>query len=416
MRKQTFLLTAVLLAAGVIIFVACQKSGTRKGQVNVLSPHLVALDSVRLVAEKFNPSSYAMRSGTGINSTLNGNNRVDLDKVYKDKYGNPAFYVFNFENKSGFIFVSADYHLRPVLAFVDNGSFTEKGMPDGVKDWINRTIEDVEMVRGGKYDNSKIAGAAWKAYFKPNTILSNTVPSYNQPPAKDPCANGPYSTSVTVGPLLPVTWGQACTYNDLCATNQIFNCNLGCANSRPLTGCVATAMAQVIRYHQFPSGYNYASMPAASGNAAVQQLMSDAGVSVNMSYGCGASGAYGNAIPGAFINTFHYSTANRWSYTVSNLLRMINNIGNHWPILMEGVDATAGGHEWVGDGYIQTTYYFCSNGAYNAGEIDYMLHMNWGWHEVFGGTDFNGWFSFDNWAVSGLNFQYSRYVTSEIHP
>ncbi|MEO6905878.1 MAG: hypothetical protein ABI148_05920 [Ginsengibacter sp.] len=44
-------------------------------------------------------------------------------------------------------------------------------------------------------------------------------------------------------------------------------------------------------------------MPLTSGNTDVEQLMRDAGVSVNMSYGC-ESGAYGSAIPNSFLSTF----------------------------------------------------------------------------------------------------------------
>ncbi|MDV7401446.1 C10 family peptidase, partial [Arthrospira platensis SPKY1] len=60
----------------------------------------------------------------------------------------------------------------------------------------------------------------------------------------DPC--GPWQT-VTVGPLLTTRWGQRCTYNEQCPDEGCFNrCLL--PNPNALTGCVATAIAQVLRY------------------------------------------------------------------------------------------------------------------------------------------------------------------------
>ena len=268
---------------------------------------------------------------------------------------------------------------------------------------------------------------AWNRYLIQNNITPITEIQSNLSFA-DPCIepnlikNGTTSTnslvqfsSYVVGPLLPVTWGQECSYNNLCAINQNFTCG-GCGTGRPLTGCVATAMSQIMRFHQFPNNYNYASMPATFGNNAVQQLMRDAGNSVNMNYGCNSSGAFGNAVVPALKNTFHYSSANRNSYNAtSSHLNVRNNINNGLPCLLEGQDPTAGGHEWVADGITENTYTDCDAGY----SVTYLyFHMNWGWHEQFIANDFSGWFAFDNWNIPGrnLNFSYARYSVTEIHP
>ncbi len=86
---------------------------------------------------------------------------------------------------------------------------------------------------------------------------------------------------------------------------------LGC-NTRPVTGCVATAMAQVIHFWHPNNSleYDYASMPTTFGNSEVQRLMRDAGNTVNMDYHCvndGGSGAYDTDVQWALKSNFGFS-------------------------------------------------------------------------------------------------------------
>jgi hypothetical protein len=194
------------------------------------------------------------------------------------------------------LFVSADYQLRPILAFIEYGEFKKDTVPSGLIQWANKTINNIEIVRKGLYDNSKSAKITWKIYLNQNTNVS----SNKAIPAPNPCQSNPnyyVETSQTVGPLLPVTWGQSCSYNDLCPDLTCNDCN-----TEAETGCVATAMAQVIRYWQPTNSYsyNYTSMPATSGNNEAQRMMVDIGRSVSMNYDCGANGgssASGGDVP-----------------------------------------------------------------------------------------------------------------------
>ncbi|MBS1512956.1 MAG: C10 family peptidase [Bacteroidetes bacterium] len=405
---------------------SCKKT-TSTDMGSIPPPKLVPLSVAKQIAASFNAAKFqnsnpVLDNALTKQNTLLGRNVIISDAIIIDKNNQPALYVFNFDKNQGFIIVSADYNLRPVLGYINNGEFSFKNMPDGFKDWVNRTVENVEVTRAGLYDNSKEASLAWNRYMEENkmdSLISNKVP----PIDPDPCNPIPPPYVYTVGPLLPVTWGQSCTYNDLCALNQNFNCN-NCS-IRPLTGCVATSMSMLFRYHQFPNTYNWANMPATFGNASVQQLMSDAGVSVSMSYGCNSSGAQGNVVAGAIKNSFGYSSANYWSYSASSYNngygRVKDNIFQHnWPVILQGQDQTAGGHQWVCDGAQEVTYYICEGGIIS--ETYLYFHMNWGWHEDWmngtNATDYNGWFAFDNWYIPGLNwnFQYNRYAISEIHP
>lgn len=414
MKHKILTITAAAFTAVVVLFSACRKVNISSGNGDDPAS-LVTEAFAKEVARQFNETVYATGAKAKPRQRLVGDNAIKNNLVYTDKNGRPALYVFNFEKDRGYVFVSADFNLRPVMAFVDNGEFKKENLPEGVQLWINTTIEHVEAVRDGKYDNRKEGSLAWNRYIKANNVNTGVL-NKPMPIDPDPCNPIPPPSTVTAGPLLPVTWGQGCTYNDLCNLNVNYTC-FWC-NSRPATGCVATAMAQVMRYHQFPAGtYNYASMPAASGNVEVQRLMRDAGVSVNMNYGC-SSGAFGSAIVPALKNTFGYGSANRWSYsTASGYGRVKNNISWGWPVLLEGQNiAGQSGHEWVCDGWSETTYYICEGGIYSITYLNF--HMNWGWHEDGAGNDFNGWFAFDNWFIPGLNwnFQYNRYAITEIHP
>lgn len=428
MKKTILRLAAFFLAIGILSLHSCQKSLSDENQSAEKNLHIVP-DSVAVsIAEHFKPSDFFKESNATNNSptrsSLTGNNKIKSKYLFNDAYGNPALYVFNFENNAGFIFVSGDYQMQPILAFVEHGEFRKDTVPTGLVAWVNKTMENIEVVRKGLYDNSKAALGAWRNYYKQNgngSIVANFVP-----PVDNSCVEDEWTT-VSVGPLLPVTWGQGCSYNNLCPN---LSCNIGCGDGRAWTGCVATSTAQIVNFwHPNNSyGYNYASMPAASGNGEVQRLMRDLGTKVNMSYGCSGSGADASTVPNALKNNFGFTSANFVNYSWQ---RVRSNLSNHWPVLLDGCRTQTGHwfiinwwtsysdcHEWVCDGFNEYTVRLCVNGQYSGGYTYLYFHMNWGWHEVGTSNDYNGWFAFDNWYIPGLNwnFQYAQDLTSEIHP
>jgi hypothetical protein len=441
---------------GLLIFIGCQKSS------NLLSSqHKVPETNVRLVpdsvafkiAEAFNPSVFFNASNPSNysknKSSLNGQNKIKAHFTIKDSYDQPAFYIYNFEDNAGFLFVSADSGLSPVLAFIEKGEFKKEVVSAGILKWVGKTINDIEIVREGLFDNSKSAKSAWNNYLTQNeAVIPKVNTTLGVPPPPPPLPSNVIPTVVSIGPLLPVTWGQQCTYNELCgnpATNYNCSDNLSCS-TRPTTGCVATAAAQLINKWQPINGYgyNYASMPTSSGNAEVQRLMSDVGKSINMAYTCasaGGSSASGGDVPSALLNNFGLASAKYDSY---DYYYLVSNLLNNWPVLLDGC-ATATQHwviinwwtsysdchEWVCDGFSGTiyknrivtvtsnkgvttiTYQPCSACVDNG-----YFHMNWGWHEVSPFVnDQNGWFLYNNWYILGQNedFQYADGITHEIH-
>ena len=225
-------------------------------------------------------------------------------------------------------------------------------------------------------------------------------------------------------------WDQSAPYNDLCPEYN---------GTRSVTGCVATAMAQVMRYHKYPAkgkGSNsYTSQTLAlaasfdfasttfdwdnmlpqyvSGSytddqaKAVATLMYACGVSVDMDYTPDDSGAMPYAAAEALINNFEYSSNIRFLqrdyYQYAEWMDLIKTeISNSRPIMYDG-QSTEGGHEFVFDGYDEND----------------MVHVNWGWSGVNdgyfaisalapsslgigGGTNLGGGFSSDQGMIIGI--------------
>jgi hypothetical protein len=386
-------------------------------------------DSIAVsIAEHFNPANFFNENNPTnkslCKSTLTGENKIKTKYIFKDSYGNPALYIFNFEHNAGFLFVSADYQIQPILAFVEHGEFKKDTVPSGLIEWVNKTMENIEIVRNRLYDNSKGSAVGWRNYFKQNG--NNSINLKTMPLIDNSCIDDKYTVK-TVGPLLANTWGQGCSYNDLC---PVLSCNIGCGTGKAWTGCVATSTAQIIKFWHPNNGYNYnyASMPLSFGNFEVQRLMKDIGSNVNMSYGCSGSAADASKVPGTLKTSFGFNSAN---YVAYSLQRLQNNLNYNCPVLLDGCRTQTGNwfiinwwnsysdcHEWVCDGYSEYSVEWCVNGQYSGGCSYLYFHMNWGWHEFGTSNDYNGWFAFDNWNIPGLNrnYQYARNLTCEIHP
>ena len=217
--------------------------------------------------------------------------------------------------------------------------------------------------------------------------------------AKDD-ADEPYSA---VGPLLGTQWSQKPLYNNECPMYGTTRC---------VTGCMATAMAQVMRYWRYPAmgqgthsyeesnfgtltvnygaaTYNWNNMPRVlNGHSSVDEvaevakLMYHSGVSVNMAYGTGASGTMTSYVPIALRDYFRYDAGVHEIVkdTIEDRIWdiiMYGEIASGRPVIYSGSNQEDMGHAFVLDGYDNT-------GSY---------HVNWGWCGNFDGY----------YAIGGFN-------------
>lgn len=310
--------------------------------------------------------------------------------------------------------------MDPIVAFNDHGQFLPDTIPGGLEMWIDATIENFEMLREETFDNTNNGIMAWWALENDFNIQAGIAARKELPPGSDPGNPCNHVTITRIGPLLPTTWGQFCTYNDLAPS-----CTGNPCNHDP-TGCVATAMGQVMRFWGQPSGRfeNFGTMALNHGDGNVADLLDQIGDEVHMSYSCGGSSSSDN-IASSFRNDFSYSSAEgRNSYVSADLHTDINS---HRPCLLGGCAATnvmkvwkinlwhtySDCHEWVCDGKI--SFIYCNY-------TTYLLHQNWGWHEVFPGSfssrgnDFNGWYLEKNWNPGTRGFQYANDMEVEVIP
>ena len=257
------------------------------------------------------------------------------------------FYVFNRGFNKGFVIVSGDERTNDILGYSDQGSFDPNNLPPSLEYFLEEYEQQIK-------------------YMQENNI---------QPaPRKAPKTN--------LGYFLKTKWDQGNPYNYYLS---------GC-----YTGCVATAMAQVMYYWQWPQSATttipsyYVSGNSLSGSSlppttfewskmkhtysvgdydddyAVGKLMQYAGHAVKMQYTTSGSGAYERDIINAMTNYFGYPqdeqliyraglTATQWADTI------YANLADSIPVIMCGANS-GGGHCFVCDGY--------KDGKY---------HINWGW-------------------------------------
>ncbi|MCD4791677.1 MAG: C10 family peptidase, partial [Bacteroidales bacterium] len=309
----------------------------------------------------------------------------DIELVIKKTYiknETVIFRVFEPLYQKGFILVSANESIIPVLGYsTENLYITNQELPPNFKEWINLYAEQIEYA---EKQNLNSKNPLWNVYSK-------------KPDLKN------IKSSKDVSPLLSTTWNQGSGYNDLCPEDPPGSGN------HVWAGCVATAMAQVMNYHEHPvSGegshsynhylygelsadfestvYDWANMPDNSGNLAVAELIYHCGVSVNMNYSPSGSGSYSSRVVTAWKNYFKYSSnlllTSKGSYTDENWANMlIAEIDAGRPLYYHGYGS--GGHAFNIDGYQGTDFF----------------HLNWGW-----GGSYNGNYYLNDLTPGGMTF------------
>ncbi|MDD3875031.1 MAG: C10 family peptidase [Bacteroidales bacterium] len=284
----------------------------------------------------------------------------------------PTLYIFNMD-AGGFVITSTDERIKPVLGYAPEGVFDTEDMSCCVSWLLDQYSNQIyDVINENRNATSYIAHEDWNRYE-----------SASQRSVEE--------TSI-VTPLLTTTWSQGCYYNAMCPADS----TLGTTRcGRVPTGCVATAFAQVLKYHNFPpqgigtksythptygtisanfaaTTYDWASMPnkLLSNNQAAATLLYHAGVSINMSYGPNGSSAYTTDVRKALVNTFKYASTTQYvyksSYTDAQWISMIKaELDAQRVVIISGSDPNANaGHAFVCDGYQNTDHF----------------HINWGWN------------------------------------
>lgn len=406
MRRIYHFIFTLILFAGAL---GCQDERNLLGP-SEKSSYVVSFDEARRVV-----SSIQIGDSMTTNDKLISNGRTNLKyhKIIREQLlvnavtSEPELYIFNL-NK-GFIIVSGDKRLLPVLAFSDKGSFEVDTKNLGTKDWISSTKNVISVARQTNLEQSKHAQMSWQK-FDSNPANPTTGPT---PPPPGPQIIGDCGN--TVGPLLTSTWDQGTGYNYSCPAATGGQCD------KALTGCVATAIGQIARFWHSSRGayFDYSIMEDAvantcspsTGDQETARLLRRSGDAVGMSWGASSSGAVTSNAPSAFSGLFGYSNGGSYSGNLDTY-RLQGELYNGRPFLMRGEGT--GSHCWVVDGCVHCGF---SLGAGLPASTWEYYHMNWGW-----GGYCNGWYYYtsirptNNGTEIGYDFGANRAIVLGIHP
>ncbi|MBR3413000.1 MAG: C10 family peptidase [Bacteroidales bacterium] len=378
----------------------------------------VGREQARLVATHFVQSNHLkinIESGKGL-----------TDATLSEEH--PYFYVFTGTDGKGFVIVSADDRMPPILGYSDENPFSFNDMPENIKSWLQGYEEEILYCRSHNIAGNSPNSAAWKELTSATTST--------------PKGLSKSGNVQTVGPLISTRWNQSPYYNKYCPWHIARQNSSLTDESTPtqlhtVTGCVATATAQVMKYWNWPprgrgsntytytynealiqgntitetttqhqvtlsshfadTAFDWSSMPdsltSSSGDSinAVASLMYNVGIALNMDYDVsdfGGSGAttisYSPEVPcveSVLREHFYYA------YTITSVLQedftteewkalLRHELDAARPIIYKGRSATSG-HCFICDGY----------------DANDMFHFNWGWGGLCDGY----------YAIGGLN-------------
>ena len=345
---------------------------------------LVLMVAMPTFAERVSSETAQKVATTFLNN--NGAKTAQLTDLTKEA-GFKNLYIFN--GNPGFVVMAADDCVQPILGYSLTGKFVAENMPTNVSGWLQGYNDEIQYAIDNKVKASDETSKLWKELADGNTKAAKAVAVVNALVQTKWDQNGFYYYSG--GQLLMFE-----LYNNLCP----YDSNAG---ERTVTGCVATAMAQIMKYWGYPSQgvgshsyipstrpdlgvqsanfgattYQWNQMPIELNSYststeinAVATLMYHCGVSVEMMYDIssnGGSGAYSEDLPYALVHYFNYKTTVNFKYKADytnnnwiNLLKTELNAGR--PIEYNG-RGNGGGHAFVCDGYDNSNNF----------------HFNWGW-------------------------------------
>lgn len=321
----------------------------------------VSEDQARQIAVSFWQSAPVTRGG--IPSLQMVFHSEDL--VTRSSVQSPAYYVFDNTGGPGFVIVAGDDVAMPVLGYSFEHEFSKDNLPANLKAWLEYMRDEVNEARRSGAKAESVVTRAWSQVEVGTPVVELETAKWNQ--------MEPYNL------LCPIVGGES-TY----------------------TGCTATAVAIVMRYHQWPEKgvgtlpgykisrgevlpelplghtYDWKNMPLeypylgysqVEANA-VAVLMRDCGWMIFSDYGpVGSSGtsAFTVYIPAGLTTYMGYDkrvrTISRNGYTTSEWNSLMQGeLESNRPVIYSGFNANAG-HAFVLDGYTDQNYY----------------RVNWGW-------------------------------------
>lgn len=311
------------------------------------------LDQAMKIAEDFLEKSITRSSDIELRMVWSGSVAET-----KSSGNNPAFYVFDNVSGPGYVMVSGDDKVIPVLGYSYENNFDADNMPPNLVSWMLELERQIRFVASSSLYSTRTSDS---------NNIGNVVVKYET-----------------------AKWDQDAPYNNECPKD---------GDVRSVAGCLSTAMAIIMRYHKWPdagqgtipsyvtstkgitvpprslgTSYDWENMPLVydnnstnAQNKAVATLMADCGAAVMMDYTAESSGAVLSYAAQALIKYMKYDKSivqySRGGFSDTEWYEKLQNeIKTNGPMLYSGYSADAG-HAFVLDGYTDQNYY----------------SLNWGW-------------------------------------
>lgn len=400
MSKKRIKQLLIALFLGIFIFSCSDNESYETNDINEKSESFISQNSAKTIAENLLFTNIYNSKNLISQKNPSPNSKKVIKRILNvpDDNNITAYYIINYE-EGGFVILAGDKRSEPILAFSETNNFDldTEYYPSGLVSWLYSSKENIQKLRKEKSAITTETNQKWKNLLKGNTDII----SYREPPIDPEPDCTPYT--IQKGPYTQTTWGQKCGYNSLTPAMTCGPCG------HAYTGCVATAMAQIMKYHEYPSNFNWADMPNSGGTNSTAILMDDIGTAVGMNYTCESSGAdTQNEVASSFRNDFNYTSA---SYADYNYQTVKNELNYGRPVILKGGRNTgwwifgqySDGHAWVCDGYLN--YIDPCWGSI----LKY--HMNWGWDGTY-----NGYYSFNNFNPGDYTFNYKTGMVYNIKP
>ena len=360
---------------------------------SILVVHLVFAVQAKKVdlplAQKVGIAYYYEHAGQFVNLD---NKNLEVTNVFTESNGNiPLFYIINL-NPKGYVIVSADDNINPVIGYSYESNLDPSKMPEGLKYWMSEVRNEIVRAINENILADENISSLWNYY--------STTTSENLSIKK----------SKAIEPLITSTWNQDNYYNQFCPAAT------GGPDGKAYAGCVATAMSQVMYYWRYPitgngshGGINFGTTTylwdnmlddLTNYNEAAATLIYHCGIAVDMEYAADGSSASCIDAASALKSHFRYNTNCEYKLkgftSTANWATLLKaELDAKHPMIYSGSDGISGGHAWNCDGY----------------DASNNFHMNWGWSGYA-----NGYFALTNLSAGGSSFNSNQGIVRYIYP
>jgi len=312
-----------------------------------------------------------------------------------------SYYIINYK-EGGFIILSADNRVLPILAYSIHNNFVVDDNTNNTNlgFWMKDASNQIEKIQLSNREQSPEIEKVWA---RVQHSLINEVFSLKPEPPPD-CYE--HTEIFTIGPFDEPKWGQQLVYN-----NALPSITCNGSSFQVLVGCVPLAMAMVMKINEYPTSYTWSSMPLTGvGTTTTANFIEDIHDAINSEnstypdYKCDVTLVHQDDVDAVLEDHFNYANSSTDNYNYNTVK---TDLLNDKPVILLGWDGTDG-HAWVCEGFRQSTYYYedCSEVTTYP-----LFYMNWGSY----GTN-NGWYSYNNWNPGSSTWNDYKLMIHNITP